>query len=685
MGEVMNRLFAAAVCAALVLSGAAAEPHVAGVVSNILSNVSRLRAVRPDAVPMAFWDFDGTILDGDVTEGLEREGKWIYKGLQEEAIRAGLNRVYAGEEGWRQFHTVDYPRMNAIGRWLAWPYHAQLFEGTCEADLNAFCAARYETVFSKHYFQSSIDILRALEDAGVENYVVSASAEIFVANAAKTLGIPRTRLRGIRVKIAGGRLTTELVYPIPYGEGKVENVRALVRARGNGVAVAGFGNSYSTDGAFLRYIVTQALPGGARGFALMINGGEPPADYRGLFTCVTQRAVEAARPRRSEMSAVDLPTVKDVTFTRQRLFPGFDGRLCKVQPSIATDGRGLAMLGFQKLLLSGGDVFYGQFLSRSTDGGRTWSEPREAAALKDTRRDGLRVAHYATVYYHAPNDRWYGLGQACTYKNDREPNSEYTLDKPYSWPIYVPLDPEKGEYGAPRTLEFPLPYAGCLPFGQQLACANGDVLVPFYYEPPLAPGKKRGGFDVLGRVIVVRYRFTETGLAQVAAGEPIACDGLRRGVGEPSLIALDGKIYITLRSDEMGMWAESTDGLRFSKPRPWTWTDGQMIGNANTQQHWMKAGGKLFLAYTRVTPANGHVFRNRAPVFLAQFDPARKGLLRETEFPIVPELGARLGNFCCAPCGDDAFWFVTAEWMQPRGCERYGSDNSIWFVRLQAK
>lgn len=378
-----------------------------------------------------------------------------------------------------------------------------------------------------------------------------------------------------------------------------------------------------------------------------------------------------------------VPTVPGVSFTRQRLFPGFDGKLCKVQPSIATDGKGLAILAFQKLLLSGSDVFYGQFMSRSVDGGRTWSEPREMTSLKDGRtEDGMRVARYATVYHAAKSNRWFGLGQACTYKNDKVPNNSYSPGKPYSWPIYVPIDAEKGEFGESSKLEFPLPYAGCLPFGQQLECENGDVLVPFYFEAPFRQDAKRTAYDVKGRVIVVRYRFTDAGPAEVAVGEPISCEGLRRGVGEPSLISSQGRIFITLRSDEMGMWAESEDGLHFSKPRPWTWTDGQRIGNANTQQHWMKVGEKVFLAYTRVTPANGHVFRNRAPIFLAQFDPVRGGIVRETEFPLVPELGARLGNFCCAPCGNDAFWLVTAEWMQPIGCERYGSDNSIWFVRI---
>ncbi len=76
---------------------------------------------------------------------------------------------------------------------------------------------------------------------------------------------------------------------MPYGEGKVENVRSIVLSRPNGVAIAAFGNSYSTDGAFLRYISTQpSLPGGAKGTAVMINGGRNVPGYTEHFITVSQ-------------------------------------------------------------------------------------------------------------------------------------------------------------------------------------------------------------------------------------------------------------------------------------------------------------------------------------------------------------------------------------------------------------
>ena len=362
-------------------------------------------------------------------------------------------------------------------------------------------------------------------------------------------------------------------------------------------------------------------------------------------------------------------------FTRQRLFPGFDGKFCKIQPSIATDGHGTALLGFQKLLLTGSDVFYGQFISKSVDGGRTWSEPAEQTALADTWEGDIRVAHYATIRHAAKAGKWFALGMEELYKDDKLPFQECVDGRPYGRPIQVSVDVGKGCFTGYRPLPFPLDYELALPFGQALECENGDVLMPFYFCPP--------GAGHRSQVVTVRYAFCGDDLKVVAVGTPVARDDLERGIGEPSLARLGDKVFLTLRSDEMGLWCESDDGgLTFSAPRPWTWTDGTLIGNRNTQQHWVPCGDALFLAYTRETSANGHVFRNRAPIFMAEFDAERGGLVRETEFPLVPELGARLGNYCVADA-DGESWLVTAEWMQPQGCERYGSDNSLWLVKVR--
>ena len=125
-----------------------------------------------------------------------------------------------------------------------------------------------------------------------------------------------------------------------------------------------------------------------------------------------------------------------------------------------------------------------------------------------------------------------------------------------------------------------------------------------------------------------------------------------------------------------------SDGLHFDKPKPWTWDDGSELGNYNTQQHWVTHTDGLFLVYTRRGAGNDHVFRHRAPLFMGQVDPKRLCVIRSTERVLVPQRGARLGNFGVVNVSREETWVTAAEWMQPRGCEKYGSNNSVFLARL---
>ena len=73
-----------------------------------------------------------------------------------------------------------------------------------------------------------------------------------------------------------------------------------------------------------------------------------------------------------------------------------------------------------------------------------------------------------------------------------------------------------------------------------------------------------------------------------------------------------------------------------------------------------------------------HVFRHRAPLFMALVDPQRLCVIRATERVLVPERGARLGELW-RDGGQlvTETWVTAAEWMQPRGVEKRGSDNRV--------
>lgn len=112
-------------------------------------------------------------------------------------------------------------------------------------------------------------------------------------------------------------------------------------------------------------------------------------------------------------------------------------------------------------------------------------------------------------------------------------------------------------------------------------------------------------------------------------------------------------------------------------------TDGEDLGNYNTQQHWVTHSDGLFLVYTRKGADNDHVFRHRAPLFIAQVDPEKLHVIRSTERILVAERGARLGNFGITDASAAETWVTVTEWMQPVGVEKHGSDNTIWVAKLK--
>lgn len=208
---------------------------------------------------------------------------------------------------------------------------------------------------------------------------------------------------------------------------------------------------------------------------------------------------------------------------------------------------------------------------------------------------------------------------------------------------------------------------------QRYDLPDGDLLLPVYFKEPQ---------DELYRTTVVRCRFDGRTLSYVEHGNALSVDE-PRGLGEPSLTKFGDRYYLTLRNDKHGYVSTSDDGLHFTEPKQWTFDDGSDLGNYNTQQHWVTHSDGLFLVYTRRGAGNDHVFRHRAPLFIAQVDPDKLQVIRRTERVLVPERGARLGNFGVVDVSPHETWVTVTEWMQPRGVEKHGSDNSIFVAKIK--
>jgi hypothetical protein len=202
---------------------------------------------------------------------------------------------------------------------------------------------------------------------------------------------------------------------------------------------------------------------------------------------------------------------------------------------------------------------------------------------------------------------------------------------------------------------------------------DGIILLPISFRPK---GKN-------ARVTVCRCSFNGKEISYLSHGSELELNDDTRGLGEPSLTRFNDEFYMTIRNDVKGFVARSKDGQQFDRYKPWTFDDGSELGSYNTQQHWVTHSDALFLVYTRRGAENDHVFRNRAPLFMARVDPDKLFVIRETEQVLVPERGARLGNFGVTDISPQETWVTVAEWMQPHGVEKYGSDGSVFVARIE--
>lgn len=360
---------------------------------------------------------------------------------------------------------------------------------------------------------------------------------------------------------------------------------------------------------------------------------------------------------------------------------GYDGKTCWVHPraGLVPGEHPAIVLTMQKLLLSGSDVFFALNDMRTDDLGKSWSQPREHDQTLGRRTvpDGSIIAICDFwPKWHAASGKLLGIGHTVRYRGDKVvPNRE----RKSSYAIY---DPQQQTWSDWATLEMPNDAkfynagAGC---AQRVDLPNGDILLPIYF-------KSRDQMEY--RVTVVHCRFDGTRLSVVETGSEhtVAID---RGLCEPSLTKFGDRFFLTIRNDQAGYVAVSDDGLHFTQPQPWRWDDGSDLGNYNTQQHWVTHSRGLFLVYTRKNADNDHVFRHRAPLFIARVDPATLRIIRRSERVLVPERGARLGNFGVTDVNDRETWVTVAEWMQtwppsivippenPRG-----ADNSVYIARI---
>jgi phosphoserine phosphatase len=268
----------------------AEEPDDSRIIHQVLQSHDAILRSTGDtnALFLAFWDFDGTTMKGDCSEGLSEDGQTVYPGLAQLAIEHGLSQIYPANGGFEKFWN-DYTNMDAhVGHWLSYPFMVQMLRGAKVDDVRQLSSDYFANTLSNYLRSSSVRIIREIKRGGVESHIISASAELFVQGVSASIDIPTNHIHGIEVRIREGRLTEELCYPVTWSIGKQEKVQEVVaeaeraQPRRKVYVLAGFGDSYHTDGPFLKYIATQTLPAG-KPISVFYDNTNAPAEYRGLF------------------------------------------------------------------------------------------------------------------------------------------------------------------------------------------------------------------------------------------------------------------------------------------------------------------------------------------------------------------------------------------------------------------
>ncbi len=326
---------------------------------------------------------------------------------------------------------------------------------------------------------------------------------------------------------------------------------------------------------------------------------------------------------------------------------------------------------------------YKKLLSMETDDlGARWTEPLVSDTMAPRLQagggyDGQDVIVATSDFvpqWHAASGKLLGTGHTVTYPLE----FGYPLNRASRFPTYSVYDPNAGEWMPWRKLRIPdeaMSQNCSAGSTSRVDGPDGTILLPVCMM--------RRGITGKSAATVLRCEFDGAALHYLDHGDVLELTDRTRGFQEPSLARYREEYFLTLRNDRRGYVARSQDGLHFQEPMPWTFDDGSELGNYETQQRWVVHSDGLFLVYTRRGARNDHVSRHRAPLFMGQVDTDHLCIIRETERVLVPERGARLGNFGVTPISPEETWVTVAEWMQPVGCERYGCDGSIWVARIR--
>ncbi len=348
------------------------------------------------------------------------------------------------------------------------------------------------------------------------------------------------------------------------------------------------------------------------------------------------------------------------------------------RPAVIPPGK--VIVTTQEIEKRGSHGYRDIYITETTDGAKTWSAPQRIDALNRKRfPDGIeRVMGDICPQWHAKTGKLLVTGKCFGFLANANGNKAKD-DRSQERVAYAVYDPTADLWTSMKIMQMPEkdhaghpiiePNAGC---NQRHDLPNGDVLLPVRYR---ADPKKR-----VYTTIVTRCTFDGETLAYVEHGSEHTIS-IPRGLYEPSICALKGRFFLTMRGEQNGHVTRSNDGINYEPAIEWKFDDGQPLLCANAQQHWITHGDKLYLTFSRKGANNDHVFRNRAPIFIAEADPEKLHVLRASEQVLMPETGVDLtGGFAPVDMNENETWVISSEMAFPEA--RKDENNRVLLAKI---
>ncbi|MCU0309183.1 MAG: haloacid dehalogenase-like hydrolase [Thermoleophilia bacterium] len=249
------------------------HPSSGTVTTSQLLHLAQNLAVKPGHAPCAVFDADGTLWDFDLSEALVK--RTLADRTASDAGLPAMNATLAAF-GLPTAATV-YEATRAIDAALAsgalleagrrrgwdeaevatrvWPHYNWLYAGLAPAAVSARADKLLATGgYRERVFDGMRAVVAVLRARGFKLFVISGGVHEFATVGAAAFGFAPAEVRGLKLKVRDGRLTDEVVPPVPYQGGKATLARELC----GGPPMFAFGDSVAAGDAAM--LAAAAVP-----------------------------------------------------------------------------------------------------------------------------------------------------------------------------------------------------------------------------------------------------------------------------------------------------------------------------------------------------------------------------------------------------------------------------------------